>query len=203
LLNENLLPVIENINEELSLLSQLAQGELSAFDKLYWHYERAVYKNIVQLVRDSALAEDILQEVFLSLWEKRDTVRQDVSIGGWLFVSSYNRSVNILKKKIREKAIADLIRDTYGEDDPEAIRIREMRLQELDAAIESLSGQKRKVFDLCKLRGYTYEEAAKDLNISKHTVKEYLSDAIRQIKEQMIHSGGIGILISFFYLYET
>jgi RNA polymerase sigma-70 factor (ECF subfamily) len=196
------LPVIENINEELSLLSQLAQGELSAFDKLYWHYERAVYKNIVQLVRDSAIAEDILQEVFLSLWEKRSTVRQDVSVGGWLFVSSYNRSVNVLKKKIREQSIADLVRDTYNEDDPEVLKIREMRLQELDASIESLSGQKRKVFDLCKLRGYTYEEAAQALNISKHTVKEYLSDAIRQVKDQMIRSGGIGMLICFFDMYE-
>jgi RNA polymerase sigma-70 factor (ECF subfamily) len=196
------LPVIQNIDEELLLLAQLSNGELSAFDKLYWHYERAVYQNIFQLVKDTALAEDILQEVFISLWEKRETLQKDLSVAGWLFVSSYNRSVNVLKKKIREQSVAELLRDTYGADDPEAFMKRELRLQELEEVIESLSGQKRKVFELCKLRGYSYEEAAKTLNISKHTVKEYLSEAIRQVKEQMIRSGGMGMLICFFNMYE-
>jgi RNA polymerase sigma-70 factor (ECF subfamily) len=196
------LPVIQNIDEELLLLSQLSRGELSAFDKLYWHYERAVYQNVFQLVKDTAMAEDILQEVFISLWEKRETLQKDVSVAGWLFVSSYNRSVNMLKKKIREQVVADLLRDTYGTEDPEAFMKREMRLQELEESIESLTGQKRKVFELCKLKGCTYEEAARTLNISKHTVKEYLSDAIRQVKEQMIRSGGVGMLICFFHVYD-
>ena len=72
--------------------------------------------------------------------------------------------------------------------------IKEMRLKELEEAIENLPTQKRKVFYLCKLKGYTYEEAARTLNISKHTVKEYLSDAVHSIKDQMIRSGGMGFL---------
>jgi len=192
------LPVISNIKEELRLLVQLSKGDLSAFDKLYWHYQRAVYHNIFQLVRDTATTEDILQEVFLSLWEKRESIRLDISVGGWLFVSSYNRAVNVLKKQLREQSAADLIREAFGSDDSEEMMAREMRLQELEDAIERLPGQKRKVFYLCKLKGYTYEEAAKALNISRHTVKEYLSDAVHQIRAQMTRSGGLGFLMLFF-----
>ena len=191
------MPVISNINEELRLLVQLSKGELSAFDSLYWHYQRAVYQNIFQLVRDTATAEDILQEVFLSLWEKRTTIRVDISLGGWLFVSSYNRAVNVLKKRLREQSAADLIRHAFGGNDSDELMIREMRLQELEEAIERLPGQKRKVFYLCKLKGYTYEEAARALNISRHTVKEYLSDAVHQIRAQMIRSGGLGLIVLF------
>lgn len=149
----------------------------------------------MQLVRDTGAAEDILQEVFLALWEKRESIKTDASVGGWLFVSSYNRSVNFLKKRLREKAAADLIRDAFGADDREAVMSREMRLQELEEAIENLPGQKRKVFYLCKLKGYTYEEAAVALNISRHTVKEYLSEAVHSIRDQMIRSGGLGIIL--------
>ena len=53
----------------------------------------------------------------------------------------------------------------------------------LEKGIEQLSPQKRRVFDLCKLQRKTYEEAAQELNISKHTVKEYLSDAMNFLKE--------------------
>ena len=188
------MPPISTIKEELRLLVLLSKGDLAAFDKLYWHYQRAVYKNIFQLVKDQGIAEDILQEVFLTLWEKRETINIDVSLGGWLFVSSYNRSVNYLKKKLRENAAADLIRVAFENDDKEAGIIKEMRLKELEDAIENLSPQKRKVFYLCKLKGYTYEETAKVLNISKHTVKEYLSEAMHSIKDQMIKSGGFGLL---------
>lgn len=188
------MPPISTIKEELRLLVLLSKGDLAAFDKLYWHYQRAVYKNIFQLVKDQGIAEDILQEVFLTLWEKRETINIDVSLGGWLFVSSYNRSVNYLKKKLRENAAADLIRVAFANDDQEAGIIKEMRLKELEEAIENLSPQKRKVFYLCKLKGYTYEETAKVLNISKHTVKEYLSEAMDSVKDQMIKSGGFGLL---------
>lgn len=191
------MPVISDIKEELRLLAQLSKGDLPAFDRLYWHYHRAVYQNIFQLVRDTATAEDILQEVFLSLWEKRDTIRLDISLGGWLFVSSYNRAVNVLKKRLREQSAADLIRDAFGGNDSDELMIREMRLQELEEAIERLPGQKRKVFYLCKLKGYTYEETARALNISRHTVKEYLSDAVHQIRAQMIRSGGLGLIVLF------
>ena len=188
------MPPISTIKEELRILAQLAKGELHAFDKLYWHYQRAVYKNIFQLVHDKGIAEDILQEVFLTLWEKRETINTDVSLGGWLFVSSYNRSLNFLKKRLRENAAADLIRIAFQRDDTDVNMIKEMRLKELEEAIENLPTQKRKVFYLCKLKGYTYEEAARTLNISKHTVKEYLSDAVHSIKDQMIRSGGMGFL---------
>ncbi|WP_431212046.1 RNA polymerase sigma factor [Puia sp. P3] len=71
--------------------------DLTAFDEIYHQYHNAVYSNIYKLVRQEAVAEDILQEVFIALWENRRRL-EPAKVAGWLFVTSYNKSVKYLKK---------------------------------------------------------------------------------------------------------
>jgi len=183
-------------NEE-ELISRLGKDDLHAFDELYWKYQKAVYQNVFKLTHDSPTAEDIVQEVFISLWEKRHSIDTGRSVGGWLFVSSYNRAINVLKKKLRETLAIKQMPAEETESEPDLSGIQ---LAVLEKAIHELSPQKRKVFELCKLQGRSYEEAAKEMNISRHTVKEYLSGAISFIKEYAVkypqaEAGLITILI--------
>ena len=168
--------------DEGELLSRLEKGDMQAFDELYWKYQKAVYQNVYKLTRDSIIAEDIVQEVFISLWEKKSTIDTSRSVAGWLFVSSYNRSVNALKKKLKE-SLAYKSLDQPGKEQEYDQAVLDMQLNVLEKAIAQLSPQKRRVFELCKLQGRSYEEAAAELKISKHTVKEYLSAAINLIKD--------------------
>ncbi len=185
--------------DEGKLLSQLGKDDMQAFDELYWKYQKAVYQNVYKLTRDVLIAEDIVQEVFISLWEKRNTIDANRSVAGWLFVSSYNRSINALKKKLKEsKAYQSLGQE--GEDPGYDESIGEVQLNILEKAIAELSPQKRRVFEICKLQGRSYEEAATELNISKNTVKEYLSAAIGSIKEYVRQHPGLGILVIANYL---
>lgn len=165
-----------------TLAALLVQGNMDAFDDIYWKYQRAIYLNSFRITRDEVTAQDIVQEVFISLWEKRQSINPDLPLAGWLFVSSYNRSLNILKKKLRESVAIDQLTSEEIMTDI-AADIPEKQLQILEAAIDLLSPQKRRVFELCKLQGKSYEEAAKEMQISKNTVKEYLSEAITIIKE--------------------
>ena len=86
--------------------------------------------------------------------EKRESIDANRSLGGWLFVTSYNRAVNLLKKKLREKIASDLITDVFLQPNGEDI-LKEIRMQELEKAIGRLPEQKQKVFYLCKLKGLT------------------------------------------------
>ncbi|MEI7420880.1 MAG: sigma-70 family RNA polymerase sigma factor [Prolixibacteraceae bacterium] len=165
-----------------TLAALLVQGNIDAFDDIYWKYQRAIYLNSFRITRDEVIAQDIVQEVFISLWEKRQSINPDLPLAGWLFVSSYNRSLNILKKKLRESVAIDQLTSEDIMTDI-ATDIPEKQLLILEAAIDLLSPQKRRVFELCKLQGKSYEEAAKEMQISKNTVKEYLSEAIMIIKE--------------------
>lgn len=155
---------------------------MQAFDELYWKYQKAVYQNILKLIKDTVKSEDILQEVFIGLWEKRESIDSSRSVAGWLFVSSYNRSINALKKKLKESlAFKNFQQPDITATDEEDIS--DLQLQVLENAISHLSVQKRRAFELCKMKGKSYEETASEMHISKHTVKEYLSDANTFIKD--------------------
>jgi RNA polymerase sigma-70 factor (ECF subfamily) len=166
---------------EIDLVRRLQQDDVDAFDILYHTYHHSLYSNIFKLTRQADTAKDILQEVFICLWEKRNTLHPQQPIAGWLFVVSYNKSITCLKKMLRDAMMKS--QAASNQQAPEKDRLQqEDQLSLLEEAIEKLSPQKRKVFELCKMQGKTYEETAMELGISKHTVKEYLSGAVRYIR---------------------
>lgn len=170
-----------NINKEL--VGSLQNDEKEAFDILYRKYHSAIFSNVLKITRDADITEDIVQEVFIALWEKRHSLDPEQEVAGWLFIVSYHKSINCLKQKLKDSLAQRDIRqpliDIY--DGKEDLIITRQSM--LEKAIEQLPPQKRKVFELCKLQRRTYAEAAEEMKISKHTVKEYLSGALLSIKE--------------------
>ncbi|WP_214227791.1 sigma-70 family RNA polymerase sigma factor [Pedobacter sp. B4-66] len=186
------------IIDDRDLIVRLQVDDMDAFNALYWKYQLKLYANIFKLLKDKNATEDVLQEVFITLWEKRLTVDPDNQIGGWLFTISYNKAINYLKKSLKESLIFEELNEELQFSGESAIVYRDVQLELIEKAVVQLSPQKRKVFDLCKIQGKTYEETAKELNISKHTVKEYLSGAVTNVKEYVnFHSQAS---TPFFYL---
>jgi RNA polymerase sigma-70 factor (ECF subfamily) len=186
--------------KEKSLVHRLVAGDLTAFNDIYRLYFHPVYSNAVKITRDHAVAEDILQEVFITLWEKRSTIDPERSLAGWLFVLCYNRSINILRRRLRESLLYKQLPQP-GESSPEDEIKFGIQWNILENAMSRLSPQRRRVFELCKLQGKTYEEAATELHISKYTVKEYLSAALVAIKEYSLHHPeATALLLPLFFL---
>jgi RNA polymerase sigma factor (sigma-70 family) len=188
--------------DEAALLTRLMQDDRDAFDGLYWHYQKAVFQNVLKITRDVSSTEDIVQEVFINLWEKRHSVGQSQTVGGWLFVSSYNRAINALKKKLRTSLVLKDLALMSSTDDS-LHDISSLQLMVMGKAIATLSPRKKQVFELCKLQGKTYEEAALELQLSKHTVKEYLAEAMLIIREYIKNhpeftSGTMAMMMAMF-----
>jgi RNA polymerase sigma-70 factor (ECF subfamily) len=180
------------------LVVKLRAGDVSAFDSLYWRYYQVVYRNILKLTKDPLVAEDILQEVFIRLWEKRQDINFEQPVVNWIFVISFNLSIDYTRKKLREhelhrKLLADS--STFLQNPS----VYEEYYLLLKRAIEQLSPQKQNVVKLCKLEGKTYEEAAAEMQISRHTVKEYLSSAMANLGEYVRQHAnkvsGIGCIV--------
>jgi RNA polymerase sigma-70 factor (family 1) len=158
---------------------------LQHFDTLYQQYHQAVYANISKMVRQQEAAEDILQEVFMALWEnlpQLDTER----VPGWLFVVSYNKSISWLKKKLKEPAI--VLQDAAAElqapeDTAEEEAIYRLKLSIVEEAVSRLPERKKEVFRLCRFEGRSYDEVAGMLGISAASVKDYLKQSTRFIRE--------------------
>jgi RNA polymerase sigma-70 factor (ECF subfamily) len=170
-------------NKNNELITRLQNDDKEAFNKLYGKYHSAIYYNILKLTRDSIVAEDIVQEVFITLWEKRYGLDSEKEISGWLFVVSYNKSIDYLKRKLKESLAQTVLQQNDEHTIDAEGDLVDIRMNILEKAIGQLSPQKKRVFELCKLQRKTYAEAADELHISKHTVKEYLSGAVISIKD--------------------
>ncbi|RFM26289.1 RNA polymerase sigma factor [Deminuibacter soli] len=167
---------------DIELVGNMQLDDVSAFDELYWKYHQPVYRNVIKLIKEPEVAEDILQEVFIRLWENRAKLDPTQSVAGWLFVISFNLSVNYTRKRMREQALHKSMFSSAQEQAAD-FQLYERQHKLLETAIAQLSPQKKKIVTLCKLEGKTYEEAANELNISRHTVKEYLSSAMVNLND--------------------
>ena len=181
------------------LALRLRNNDVDAFNVLYWEYHAAIYANALKLIKDPVIAEDIVQEVFVTLWGKRHTIDPEQDIAGWLFVISHHKTIDQLKRKLKQ-ALVQKDLSIFREDHSVIVNadIKEEQLSAIEEAMDKLSPQKRKVFELCKVEGRTYKKAAEEMHISKYTVKEYLSEALVSIKKYIgEHPRQTGIVIYF------
>ena len=186
------------------LASRLRNDDINAFNSLYWEYHAAVYANALKLIKDPVQAEDIVQEVFVTLWGKRHTIDPEQDIAGWIFVISYHKTVDQLKRKLKQ-TLAQKNLSIFTEDHSIIVNadLKEEQLCAIEKAMDQLSPQKRKVFELCKVQGRTYKKAAEELHISKYTVKEYLSEALVSIKKYVGEQPRQTGIIIYFLVFTT
>lgn len=177
-----------SLEEDTGWVYRLYSNDVMAFDAIYNKYHQAIYRNIYKFTKDDDVSQDIMQDIFIVLWEKRMEIKPDKSLSGWLFVLSFNRSISYLRRKLRETSVISAITFDEAEPDVDCIKVIDDQYDLLHEAIDQLSPQKKKVFTLCKLEGKTYEEAAGTLNLSKHTVKEYLGHALASVKSHVNNS---------------
>lgn len=167
------------------LIAKLNAGDEAAFSYVYNKYYNAVFANICKLIKSQEQAKDILQEVFILLWNRRGKLTPAHEIGGWLFTTSYYKSLEYLRESIRYGVIQ--WKESFGEhlleDCLEDIEINyTQRMAVLNSAIALLSPQKKAAFNLCRVQGLSYEDAATELGISVETIKGYLKEAVKFIR---------------------
>jgi RNA polymerase sigma factor (sigma-70 family) len=178
------------MEKDYGLVIRLQQNDIEAFNAIYWQYHQNLYSNIYKIIKDHEAVQDILQEVFITLWEKRLAIDPKLPVANWLFVVSYNKSIDYLKRDIKRAIFYGDINEIIDNIGTDEINLKEKQLVLLEKALQRLSAKKRRVFELCKIQRKTYEEAANEIGISKHTVKEYLSSAITFIKQYFKSKGG-------------
>ena len=179
------------LDSEAAQLAALSQGARAAFEALYHRYKQPVFANIRKMVPDPDAAEDLLQETFIALWESRAAIDPAKGAGGWLFVVSYNKAASYLKKKLREAAILEpetdlaelAVADELGDEE-----LYTTQLSLVEEAVAHLPARKQTVFRLCRFEGKSAEEVAAATGISVASVKDYLKQSTRFIREY-IHLG--------------
>ena len=171
--------------DERELLSELKAGNKAAFTRLFELYSQPLYLNLLKLLKTDQAAEEILQNIFLIVWEKRETITINHSVKNYLFRIAENKVHDFFRKLKRDRKLYDYIREeSCGEfDDLENNILHNEETALLNKAIENLSPQRKQVFNLCKLEGKSYLEVSELLHISTSTINDHIVKAKRAIRD--------------------
>lgn len=190
--------ICPNNDDELFRLIQ--EKDKQAFSRVYDKYHRLIYATALDFLKDTALAEEIVQQTFIDLWENSSHLAIHDSLRNYLYTMAKNLILRIIKKKNKDVELAyelQIIQRSVTSGTSEKI-IEEKNYQELYNAINKLPGKVRKVC-LLKLKGNMDNAAvSKELGISLKTVKNDYNNAIlflRRILKGRIIYGIIYVLI--------
>ena len=174
---------IPSYNEK-ELLYRLAGGDEMAFRELYDHFKNDVYSFALGVTRSIPLAEEIVQDTFIILWQHRDKLSGIQKFEPWFFTIVRNLCYSALRKLALERRTqnAHEKQPTQQVATAEDILITRENRELVQTAINQLSEQQRRVYLLSQEAGMTYEEIAAELNISRNTVKEHLKRAKAAIR---------------------
>lgn len=173
--------------QEQELLQQLAAGCESAFTTLYRSNKQHIFDVAILYTKNADQAEEIVQEVFHKIWEKKEKLADVRELKNFLFIIARNCIFNQFKKSSQELAAQQALFFIQ----PEAVNDTDYRLRNeeceelLHTAIASLPPQRKRIYQLAKEKGLSYEEIASKLSISRFTVKNQMTEALRFIRGQL------------------
>ncbi|MEA3461036.1 MAG: RNA polymerase sigma-70 factor [Bacteroidota bacterium] len=154
-----------------------------AFEELFKTYFAPLMAFSRKILRDEDDAREVVHQVFINLWEKRDEIDLSTSLKSYLFTSVNNRSLNVIRD--RKKFSSEEVPELAGEWDVSA-QMESMELEEkIKEAIASLPGRCREIFELNRFDGMKYGEIARHLDISVKTVENQMTKALKILREQV------------------
>ena len=160
--------------------------EHTLFTTLFREHGARIFFYFKKYVKQTPIAEDLLQEVFANLWTKRDTLLKEKNITAYLFVSARNQLYNHLRQSIAAETIA--LPEDAGplayEHVEEHIEYKETQATYYEA-LSALPPQRRKAFILSREKGLSYQEIALQMNISPRTVEKHISEALHTLRGKM------------------
>jgi RNA polymerase sigma-70 factor (family 1) len=188
-------------DESEQLLLAIQNDNHFAFSRLFDLYKAKIFNFALKFVIDESNADEITQMVFVKLWEKRKKISISVSIDSFLFVLTRNTCFDFLRKISHDKKLMESFLLAYQRDanyaDDVALHLEMSSC--LDMAIGKLPQKQRDVFIMAEIEKKSYDEIARDMLISKNTVKTQLKLARVFLKKTLLQKGAvIGAFIILF-----
>lgn len=165
--------------DENELFPAVASGDEQAFRQLFTYWQPFLSDHIHRLTESPELTEEIVHDVFLKIWQSRETLEEVRSFKAYLLVMSRNHALNALQKKAREAVSLQQYEKDFSvlqQDDP-----KKYYYSLIDEAIDQLSPRQKEVYLLIRHQRMTYQQAAASLGIGRESVKSHLENAVKHI----------------------
>lgn len=171
-----------NLFDDFVLIDRLHQGDEGALNLIYKKYWQKLFTSAYNILKDKAICEDIIQEIFIKLWTNRDQLEIKVSLIAYLQASTrYEVFRQIRYGSVRESIFDNLIDRLQSPSEYGSIEHKELVMQ-IDAIVNTLPVKCKNVYKLSREDHLSHKEIASRLNISTKTVENHLTKALRQLR---------------------
>lgn len=170
---------------DTSLFCLVKQGDQNAFSEIYFRYSSVLYLFIFVYIKDRETTSDILQTIFMNLWEKRDSININSQLKNYLYASAKNCVLNHLRSLKMYRDYSERFSNHKGQEmpSPEQIFEYEEMNRLIDKAINDLRGDtKRKIIEL-RRQGLSNREVSQQLDVPENTVRIYYSQSVRELRD--------------------
>lgn len=175
-----------NTECEILLVRELAKSNVLAFNTLYKKYSGRLYKFANGYLKSKTESEELVQEVFTIIWDRRLQLKEELSFKSFLFTISFN----LIQRHFRTKAhIAEYLKTRVEKDidlqTPQKINYDSLH-QYLTGLVDQLPLKRKEIFIKSRFEGLSIKEIAAEMGISHKTVENQLTDALRFIRKRFI-----------------
>jgi RNA polymerase sigma-70 factor (family 1) len=190
-----------SIINESQLVKNLSKGNLLAFNTLYKEYSGRLYRFSFGYLKSEEESEELVQEVFTKIWEKRADLKEELSFKSFLFTIAFN----IIRKHFRTKAYLSGYFKNGTHDDVDMQTSDKITYDSLYQYITELVNQlperRKDIFIKSRLEGLTIKEISEELKISHKTVENQLTDALKFIRTNL-NSEALSVVLFFVLFYS-
>lgn len=160
----------------------------AGFEALFKDHFKGLHAYAITIVKDEAVAEDIVQQTFFRLWEKRDTMNEINSLTAYLYRSVHNESLNYLRHvKVKSAYRQFTVQQMNDKEHTAAQRVGLKELeQRLDKALKELPEQCRTIFQMSRFEELKYREIADRLGLSVKTIENQMGKALKLLRAQLV-----------------
>ncbi len=184
------MPSIDPIVNEEELLARLRVGDDTAFDRLYHRYSNRIYGRLLKLTKSVEVSEELLQDVFMKVWEHRARINPALPFKAYLFRIAEHLISDYYRSAAKDRRVYDhlLLVGTAHEqpfDEEREYQLYQKRLDRLQEAVGQLPRKCREVYTLCKIEGKSYREVASQLDMSPATISNHMTKANKLIRSHL------------------
>lgn len=178
---------MKEVQTDSELVEKLRKGDVEAFDLVYKKYAGKLYAFSLKYLKSTEESEELVQSVFLKVWENQSNLKKETSFKSYLFTIAYNEVCNIFRRRInRQKFINETLAGNWESSDASEKQIDyQFVLEQVEQIIARLPEKQRIVFLKSRNEGKTSKEIATELELSPGTVDNYVSESIKFIRKNL------------------
>lgn len=175
-------------NQDTYLLDLLKNGDSTGFEIIYDHFADRLFHYVYTRVKNKQVCEEIVQEIFVSLWTKRLTLSINTSLDAYLFgAAKFSILTHIRSERVRQAYAANFTtfcERGFDNSSEEIMNFKDLQ-RSIDTSISELPEKCRMAFQLSRMENEPIPRIAERMNISKRTVENYLSQALKHLRTSL------------------